>query len=159
MKIKKTFILIFLINLIFSNLTFSQDVPIIVISPGKTPQSYDKVGSSISVIDSNEIKNSPNFFISDIIGNNSTNTNMFQMGGHGTNTGIQLRGLEKRYSTVYIDGVKMSDPSSSDNSFYIENIMKSCGLIEADTSNEEYFDNYGDTQNEGLLRSMTEFRI
>ena len=125
MKIKKTFLLIFLINLIFSNLTFSQDVPIIVISPGKTPQSYDKVGSSISVIDSNEIKNSPNFFISDIIGNDATSTNMFQMGGHGTNTGIQLRGLEKRYSTVYIDGVKMSDPSSSDNSFYIENIMKS----------------------------------
>ena len=38
--------------------------------------------------------------------------------------GIQLRGLPKRYSTVYIDGVKMSDPSTSDNSFYISNIMK-----------------------------------
>ena len=38
--------------------------------------------------------------------------------------GIQLRGLEKRYSTVYIDGVKMSDPSSPDNSFYFQNIMK-----------------------------------
>ena len=38
--------------------------------------------------------------------------------------GIQLRGLEKRYSTVYIDGVKMSDPSTPDNSFYFQNIMK-----------------------------------
>ena len=34
------------------------------------------------------------------------------------------KGLEKRYSTVYIDGVKMLDPSSSDGSFYLENIMK-----------------------------------
>jgi vitamin B12 transporter len=46
------------------------------------------------------------------------------MGGHGANIGIQLRGLEKRYSTVYIDGVKMLDPSSSDGSFYLENVMK-----------------------------------
>ena len=107
----------------FQNL-FAADIPIIVISPGKNPQSYDEVGSSVSVIDSNEIENSSNFFIADIIGNNTTSTNMFQMGGQGTNTGIQLRGLEKRYSTVYIDGVKMSDPASSDNSFYMENIMK-----------------------------------
>ena len=42
--------------------------------------------------------------------------------------GIQLRGLEKRYSTVYIDGVKMSDPSSPDNSFYFQNISHVCTL-------------------------------
>ena len=50
--------------------------------------------------------------------------NYFQSGGHGTQAGIQLRGLPKRYSTVYIDGVKMSDPSSSDNSYYISSIKK-----------------------------------
>ena len=119
----KIIVSILIIIFSFQNL-FAADIPIIVISPGKTPQSYDKVGSSVSVIDSNEIENSSNFFIADIIGNNTTSTNMFQMGGQGTNTGIQLRGLEKRYSTVYIDGVKMSDPASSDNSFYMENIMK-----------------------------------
>ena len=119
----KIIVSILIIIFSFQNL-FAADIPIIVISPGKTPQSYDEVGSSVSVIDSNEIENSSNFFIADIIGNNTTSTNMFQMGGQGTNTGIQLRGLEKRYSTVYIDGVKMSDPASSDNSFYMENIMK-----------------------------------
>ena len=51
--------------------------------------------------------------------------NYFRSGGYGTISGIQLRGLPKRYSTVYIDGVKMSDPSSSDNSFYFSNIMNS----------------------------------
>ena len=122
--IKKKFF-IFLINLLFLNPVFSQDVPIIVISPGKTAQSYDKVGSSVTVITGEEIENSPGYFITDVIEANTTATNMFQMGGNGTNTGIQLRGLEKRYSTVYIDGVKMSDPSSADNSFYMESIMKS----------------------------------
>ena len=51
--------------------------------------------------------------------------NYFRSGGYGTVSGVQLRGLPKRYSTVYIDGVKMSDPSSSDNSFYFSNIMTS----------------------------------
>ena len=118
---------IFFITLIFElslpNL-FASDIPIIVISPGKTPQSYDKVGSSVSVIDNDKIENSSSSFIGNIIGESTTSANMFQAGGTGTNTGIQLRGLEKRYSTVYIDGIKMSDPSSSDNSFYMENIMK-----------------------------------
>ena len=121
---KKILVLIFTINLFLLNNVLAKDIPIIVISPGKTQQSYDKVGSSVSVIENGEIENSSNYFISDVIGNNTTGNNMFQMGGHGNNTGVQLRGLEKRYSTVYIDGVKMSDPSSSDNSFYLENIMK-----------------------------------
>ena len=100
------------------------DIPVIVISPGKTLQSFNTVGSTVEVITSDKISNSSSSFLPNIIDENSTSTNMFQMGGHGANTGIQLRGLEKRYSTVYIDGVKMLDPSSADGSFYLENIMK-----------------------------------
>ena len=114
-----------LITLVFSvNNLFAQDIPIIVISPGKTVQSLSTVGSTIEVFTSDTINNSSHFSLANVIDDNSTSTNLFQMGGHGSNTGIQLRGLEKRYSTVYIDGVKMSDPSSADGSFYLENIMK-----------------------------------
>ena len=35
-----------------------------------------------------------------------------------------MRGLPKRYSTIYIDGVKMYDPSTPDNSFYAEGLFK-----------------------------------
>jgi len=122
---KKIRVLFLSLILIFPiNKIFAENIPVIVISPGKTKQSYDEVGSSISVIDSGAIESSSSNFLSDIIGSNINGSNWFQAGGVGTNTGIQLRGLEKRYSTVYIDGVKMSDPSSSDNSFYLENIMK-----------------------------------
>ena len=111
--------------LIFSlNKLFAADIPIIVIAPGKTVQSYSTVGSAVSVIDNKDIEDSQYFFLADTLNNHSTGINLFQMGGHGTNAGIQLRGMPKRYSTVYIDGIKMSDPSSSDNSFYSENIMK-----------------------------------
>ena len=34
------------------------DIPVIVISPGKTPQSYNTVGSSVTVIDGKTINNS-----------------------------------------------------------------------------------------------------
>jgi len=111
--------------LIFSfNKVFAESIPIIVIAPGKTPQSLSTVGSTVTVIDSNQISESSHFSLANVIAENSTSTNSFQMGGHGTNTGIQIRGLEKRYTTVYVDGVKMLDPSSPDGSFYMEHIMK-----------------------------------
>ena len=117
-------IIFLIISLMLLNPVFAGDIPVIVISPGKTLQSFNTVGSTIEVITSDKISNSSSSFLPNIIDENSTSTNMFQMGGHGANTGIQLRGLEKRYSTVYIDGVKMLDPSSADGSFYLENIMK-----------------------------------
>ena len=124
MEKSKFFLLFIIINVIFLNSSHSQDIPIIVISPGKTIQSYNTTGSAVSVIDSDNIEQSQDYFLADVLNNNSTGINLFQMGGQGTNAGIQLRGFAKRYSTVYIDGVKMSDPSSTDNSFYSENIMK-----------------------------------
>ena len=118
----RTLILIFILS--FSKL-FAADIPIIVIAPGKSVQSYSTVGSSVSVIDSEGIKNSNEFFLGDVLDNNLPGMNYFRQGGHGAIMGIQLRGLPKRYSTIYIDGVKMSDPSTSDNSFYFSNIMNS----------------------------------
>ncbi len=120
LRIVLIFIFIFQLN----SFAFSKDIPVIVISPGKTPQSINTVGSSVEVIDGEKIESSSYFTLADVINDNSTSTNFFQAGGIGSNTGIQLRGLEKRYSTVYIDGVKMMDPSSSDGSFYLENVLK-----------------------------------
>ncbi|SVA91645.1 uncharacterized protein METZ01_LOCUS144499 [marine metagenome] len=119
MKIK-ILILIFIFS--FTKL-FADNIPVIVIAPGKSVQSYSTVGSSVSVLDKKTLENSDEFFLGDILDNGLPGMNYFQSGGHGTTSGIQLRGLPKRYSTVYIDGVKMSDPSSSDNSFYFSSIM------------------------------------
>ena len=62
--------------------------------------------------------------LTELLDNEVQGLNIFRLGGKGTNTGIQMRGLPKRYSTVYIDGVKMYDPSTSDNAFYAEGIFK-----------------------------------
>jgi vitamin B12 transporter len=108
----------------FSNFVFSKEIPIIVISAGKTPQSYSTVGSQVTIIDSKTIEKSSGSTLTELLENESQGLNIFRLGGKGTNTGIQMRGLPKRYSTVYIDGVKMYDPSASDNAFYAEGIFK-----------------------------------
>ena len=104
--------------LFIHSISFSKEIPIIVISPGKSLQSKSIVGSDISVIEGEQINNYNDFFIGDILGQSVSGMSMFQSGGYGTVTGIQMRGLPGRYSTIYIDGVKMSDPSTPDNRYY-----------------------------------------
>ena len=112
--------------LIFSNqTTFAQDIPVIVIAPSKKAQSISTVGTSITVLDKEFFEDSNEYFLGDVLSSNTTNTNFFQNGGHGQTSAIQLRGLPKRYSTVYIDGVKMSDPSSVSNDFDFNHILTS----------------------------------
>ena len=115
--------LVFLYFIIFSSSVFSKDIPIIVITAGKTPQSKSTVGSDVEVIDSKTLRNSNEFFIGDILDNNLNGVNYFQSGGYGTVSGIQLRGQPKRYTTVYIDGVKVSDPSTPSNDYYFNNLV------------------------------------
>ena len=115
------FIIIFVFS--FQNL-FAADIPIIVIAPSQKAQSKSTVGTSVTVFDEDNIENSNEFFLGDVLGNGTTSFNYFQTGGHGTTSAIQLRGLPKRYSTVYIDGVKQSDPSSVSNDFDFSHILK-----------------------------------
>ena len=115
-------ILFCFVLLLLSKTSKAEDIPIIVISPGKTYQSLGTVGSDVSVITEKDIKNSGNFFASDVISNNVIGTHFSRQGGVGTNSLFQVRGLPKRYTNVYIDGVKMSDPSTPDNSYYFNNL-------------------------------------
>ena len=119
---KITYLIIFFISLNFTNIS-AKEIPIIVISPGKTLQSKSTVGSDIEVVTSEKISNSNQFFIGDVLDNNLNGMNYHQSGGYGTVSGIQLRGQPKRYTTVYIDGVKVSDPSTPSNDYYFNNLI------------------------------------
>ena len=121
---KNLVILSIIFSIIFSNVSLS-DVPVIVIAPSKKSQSISTVGTSVTILDEKFFKNSNEYFLGDALSSNTTSANFFQSGGHGTSSAIQLRGLPKRYSTVYIDGVKMSDPSSVSNDFDFNHILTS----------------------------------
>ena len=111
-------VLVFLYFVLFSSSVFSDPIPVIVISAGKTIQSKSTVGSDISVVGKEQIDSNNDFFIGDTLEYSIPGMSMFQSGGYGTVTGIQMRGLPGRYSTVFIDGVKMSDPTTPDNRYY-----------------------------------------
>jgi vitamin B12 transporter len=115
--------LLFFYFIISSTITFSKEIPVIVITASKKPQSLSTVGTSVTVLDEKFFNNSTEYFLGDALSASTTGANFFQSGGHGTSSAIQLRGMPKRYTTVYIDGVKMSDPSSVSNDFDFNNIL------------------------------------
>ena len=116
---------VILFYVLFSSAVFSKEIPIIVISANKKPQSLSTVGTSTTILDEKFFNNTTEYFLGDALSASTTGANFFQSGGHGTSSAIQLRGMPKRYSTVYIDGVKMSDPSSVSNDFDFNNILTS----------------------------------
>ena len=118
-------IYVFIFLLIFSSKVYSENIPVIVINASKKPQSLSTVGTSVTILDEKFFNNSTEYFLGDALSTSTTGANFFQSGGHGTSSAIQLRGMPKRYSTVYIDGVKMSDPSSVSNDFDFNNILTS----------------------------------
>jgi len=124
LRIIKANIFIIIFTMIINSVN-AEDVPIIVIAPSQKTQSKSTVGTSVSVYDENTINQSNDYFLGDVLSNGTTSFNYYQSGGHGSASGIQLRGLPKRYSTVYIDGVKQSDPSSVSNDFDFSHILKS----------------------------------
>ena len=119
-KLKIVIFLFFLINL--QNL-YAKDIPILVISPSKTPQSSSTVGTSVTVLNEKDLDNSNKSFLGDMLNNSVTGLNFFQTGGPGAQMGIQLRGLPKAYSTIYVDGVKKSDSTTPKNDFYFDDIL------------------------------------
>ena len=118
-------VLVFFYFILVSSSVFSKEIPIIVISASKKPQSLSTVGTSVTILDEKFFNNSSEYFLGDALSTSTTGANFFQSGGHGTSSAIQLRGMPKRYTTVYIDGVKMSDPSSVSNDFDFNNILTS----------------------------------
>jgi len=122
MLIMLRIIISILILVLFLNKLFAADIPVIVIAPSKKAQSLSTVGSSVTVYDQEYLDNNEDYFLGDILSDGSS-INFNQSGGAGTISGIQLRGLPKAYSTVYIDGVKMSDNSTPKNDYYFDDVL------------------------------------
>lgn len=128
---------LFFIFLFLTVKTYSE-IPVIVISPSKVAQSISSVGSDITVINMYNIESLNKNFLGNIFDSEVVGSNFSNQGGTGTNSLIQLRGLPKRYTNIYIDGVKQSDPSSPDNAFYINNLtsgsVKSVEILKGNQS-------------------------
>ena len=119
----KLFVLI-LISSLFIFKAFAEEIRTIVIAPSKKPQSLSTVGSQVTVYTEKDIEGSSESFLHNILNYGSPGMSAYQSGGAGTISGIQIRNLPKRYTTIYIDGVKMSDPSTVSNDYYFDDLLK-----------------------------------
>lgn len=82
----------------------------IIISATRSPLEASKVGASVSVVTGEELARSGATFLGDAL-QRLPGVSFTQNGPRGTVSNLRLRGLRGQYVSVFIDGVKVSDPS------------------------------------------------
>jgi len=107
MSIIRFFITIYLLSSV-SNV-YSDDYPLIYISPNPNKINIDMHASNVEVISLN--KNDINFSITDILRNN-TNLAFSQSGGISSTNQLRMRGGEANHVLALIDGIDVNDPAS-----------------------------------------------
>ncbi|MDD5548691.1 MAG: TonB-dependent receptor [Sulfurovaceae bacterium] len=104
-------------TLLFSNSESLGEIE--VISTNKTKQKVTKTTSNIDVITSEDIKQ--NGYISVVDALSSTlGINISQNGGAGQKSSFFLRGMDSGKILVLVDGMRLNDPSTTNNTSMIE---------------------------------------
>ena len=99
------------------------DLGEIYVSVGLQDININQTGSSVKVLQSDELKT--HVFDAVNILDSQSGIAMSSSGGVGSQTGIRLRGLSQSYIAVRVDGVDVSDPTGTQNSYDFGGIMPS----------------------------------
>lgn len=97
-------------------------LPAVVISATRLPTPEDQLGSSVTVITSDEIERKQERTLPDVL-QDVPGLNVVQTGSPGGVTSVFIRGTNANHTKVFIDGVDASDPSSPDGSFDFSQIL------------------------------------
>jgi vitamin B12 transporter len=93
----------------------AQPVETIVVSATRTEQPAEKTGASITVFTADDLKTQQTVALVDIL-KQTPSLVINRNGGLGQPASISLRGGEAGQTVVLIDGVRVNDPSTTDNS-------------------------------------------
>ncbi len=88
----------------------------VVVTATKTQTPYYSIGSSVSVITSEEISQKQLTGVVDVL-REIPGLSVFQLGGPGMLAYVNMRGANTNHTLVIIDGAEMNDPSSPSNAF------------------------------------------
>lgn len=102
------------------------DAKIIVVASG-VAQPADEVGRSVTVIDRAEIEQRQTVALSDLLAT-TPGVTVARNGGLGTATALSIRGAQSDQTLVLIDGIRVSDPSSTGGAFNFASLL--AGSIE-----------------------------
>jgi len=124
---KKAFLAVML-GLLCSRGVFAEDatpsytMDEVVVSATKTLNSIaDAGGSSVTVISADEIENSGQETVEEVL-KSVPGIDVAANGGPGTTTSIFLRGADSKNVLLLIDGIPSNDPSAPDRAAYIANL-------------------------------------
>ncbi len=85
----------------------------IVVSALRTPVDSDRVSSSVTILDLEEIETEQPVAVTDILVR-TPGISMSRNGGYGAATSLRIRGADAGQSVLVIDGMRLSDASTTD---------------------------------------------
>lgn len=94
----------------------------VVVVANRTPEPLSRVGSSVTVLDEDAIRQSQAVAVSDLLAQTPGLTSA-RAGGIGQPTSVFIRGAESDQTLVVIDGVTMNDPSLTGGGFDFEHLL------------------------------------
>jgi len=95
---------------------------IVVVTANRTAQPVERVGQSISVVDSEEIERRQTQSVADIL-RTLPGVSIIRNGGVGATTSVFIRGAESDQTAALIDGVKLNDPSTPGGGFNFGHLL------------------------------------
>ena len=95
-------------------------LPPVVVTPTRLPTPENEVGSSITVITSEEIARKQERTLPDAL-KDVPGLNLVQTGGPGGQTAVFIRGANANQTKVFIDGIDATDPATG--TFNFEHIL------------------------------------
>src|SRR5215469_966827 len=94
----------------------------VVVVANRAPVPLSKVGSSVTVLDEQDIKESQATITSDLLAQ-TPGISVARTGGVGQPTSVFIRGAESDQTVVVIDGVVMNDPSQVGGGYDFQNLL------------------------------------
>ena len=96
----------------------------VVVTATRLPQPQRETGSDVTIIDETQIKHRGATFVIDVL-RGQPGVTVTQTGGPGGQVSVRLRGEEGYRTLLLIDGIKVSDPSGTQNLSYFTNLPAS----------------------------------
>jgi vitamin B12 transporter len=94
----------------------------IVVTALRTPVDRDRVASSVTVLDESAIAQDQPIAISDILVR-TPGVSVARNGGYGAATSLRIRGADSGQTVLIIDGMRLSDPSSTAGGYNFANLL------------------------------------
>ncbi|MGO9171200.1 MAG: TonB-dependent receptor plug domain-containing protein [Rhodomicrobium sp.] len=94
------------------------------VSPTLQPTPVSQIGSSVTVITSQDIEAKQNRTVPDAL-SDVPGLNVVQTGGPGGVTSVFMRGTNANHTKVLVDGIDVSDPTSPDGAFDFAHLLTS----------------------------------